>query len=220
MSRILRYVKRRLKLRNLRTTYIQTLSYLKENKVKIVSEREFYYLNNKKGPMIILRHDVDRNVKKIDVLREIENNFDVQSTLHLRTRKKGYLEKMRKINLESFDVSLHIEFNNLAEAKEDMKKLEYLSGKRVIGCSMHGGRSKTKLKKDELVEIMKKAGLRYIGDFNFTYNPIKYNGITLLPYMISDIGVGSAKFKEFKKAIDKLIKHKGISEMNIHPEYL
>jgi len=222
MKHIYRFIYRKIKLINLKRDYDEILKYLKEKNIKILNEKQFYNYWNKhkkiKEPIFILRHDVDRSIKNIKIIEEIEKKHGVKSTLHIRVKNKSYkLKNIKKIKWKNFDIALHIEFDNLNDAKNDKNALEKLTHRKIIGSSIHGG-GNYHISKRKCLNILENLGIKYIVNFNYDFFPKKENNILLIPCKISDID--SLTKNKFIENIDMVIKKGGCSSINIHPEYL
>lgn len=220
--RAIRFCWRKFILRNLREQYDEMLAYLRNNNVRIMGERKYLYSSRPKKATIILRHDVDRNLKSIDMIRRIEKKNMVRSTLHLRVKERTYkIEDLKKLDLKGFDVALHLESSALEDIKKDKDILEKATGRKVIGVSIHGGYypNKSIISKKKLLQNLKKAGFKYITGYNESGCPKTEYGILLIPYIISDLEIVQSGYKEFMKKLNKIIEKGGCSVLNTHPEY-
>lgn len=209
------------KLRNLKNQYDEILKYLKNENVKIISEREYYKSPQTNKATILLRHDVDKKLSTISLIREIERNNGVTSTLHIRVKERTYsLNDLKKINLNGFDFALHLESNDLKEIKKDKATLEKIVKRKIIGASIHGGYYSGKdITKDKILTNLKKAGFKYITYYNEGDHYVKESGMMLIPYIISDLEIVQRGYKEFMRQLKEIVRKRACSSLNTHPEY-
>jgi len=222
--RAVRFFCRKIILKDLKRQYNEILTHLREQNVFIMDEREYYkfYKSSKlKGAIIILRHDVDRNLKNIKVIKQIEKRNKVRSTLHLRAKERTYkLKELKSLDLRGFDIALHLESSSLDEIKKDKMSLEKTVKRKIIGASIHGGYYPGKnISKKKILQNLKKAGFKYITFFNKGNYPIKKYGMLLIPYRISDLEIVQSGYKEFMRQLNDIIKRNGCSSLNTHSEY-
>ncbi len=220
-----RFAYRKTKLIKLKLQYRRIIRHMQNKNVMITDERTFYKSlrpgKQPKGPVIILRHDVDRSLRKIKKIGKIESKFGVRSTLHLRVKERTYkLKDLNKLDLKNFDVALHLETNDANEMKKDKKTLEKMTGRKIIGASIHGGYYPGKnISKKRILKNLKKAGFKYITFYNKGRYPVKEFGIILIPYLISDLEIVQSGYKMFMKELDDIIRKEACSSLNTHPEY-
>ena len=209
------------KLRNLRYQYDDILQYLKLAGVNVTDEKRFYNSKNSKKATVLLRHDVDRRLDTISLIRQIEKKNKVTSTLHIRAKGRTYdLNELKRMNLSGFDIALHLESSELDDIKRDKMALEKAVKRKIIGASIHGGYYSGKdITKEKILNNLKKAGFKYITYYNEKDQPVKENGMLLIPYVISDLEIVQRGYKRFMKRLENIIEKGACTSLNTHPEY-
>ncbi|WP_342304723.1 hypothetical protein [Methanolobus sp. ZRKC5] len=88
--------------------YLQLLECIKETNYSCKNVRDYTYKSS--GKCIILRHDVDRDIKRALDMAELEYNCDISSTYYFRHTKDVFVpEAMKKVEDMGHEVGFHYE---------------------------------------------------------------------------------------------------------------
>jgi len=136
--------------------YVEFLKSLLDKNVDILTFREFVLGGKKNKKNILLRHDIDYDVKSAMEIAKIENKLGFRSTFFLLPPGSGtppyfdyskkFINKCKKIRGLGHDLGLHNNaFTNYLNTNQDLKAilkkpLDFLreNGIEICGTSCHG----------------------------------------------------------------------------------
>jgi hypothetical protein len=132
--------------------YSNIIKSAKENGYFICSFEKYMQLDDKPNKVIVLRHDIDRKIKKAVKMAKLEASLDVDSTYFFRLHAKYNLfdykhySRLLRIKHLGHELAFHLETQDFAscfniDASELLAKeimIMNLMGMKVIGLSEHG----------------------------------------------------------------------------------
>ncbi len=129
--------------------YKKILTAAKKSRYRVVTVKEFVRLKSgSKNPFIILRHDVDDNIRYAVEMAKIENSFGIKATYYIRKHPKVWVPSaIRAIESMGHEIGYHYEC--LSKSKGDIElalkifsselnELRSFVNSSVETCCMHG----------------------------------------------------------------------------------
>jgi len=188
------------------------------------------------------RYDVDRAISLLGYIRQLEQKYQVSSTLYVRAFCPFYTDEMVKhLATQPWcsEIGLHGEFvtnarhhgDELQAAKAEKEKIETLIGRPILGVCMHGGEMSSNTTNDT-PDIVQQVGLLYDttpnmryyfpfkkmieGQLSRSYSLIHPTGDIKMPATLS---YSQTFYEQVVAKMDEIYQHNGVFVLMLHPVY-
>lgn len=101
--------------------YLQLCKAIKLSGFQIYTTKTYLEKGTPSGPFIVLRHDVDRNLRRALRMAYLENYLGIQASYYVRKGKRGFcIPFIKKIEKMGHEIGYH--YDAMVKAKGDMEK--------------------------------------------------------------------------------------------------